>query len=346
MKLPVSLYTSYNMAKVQSLVNSGATNNFIHPQLVQQMGFGMRPLPMPKTLYNVDNTTNKAGKITHYLDLDVYTNKIHKTMHFLVTDIGKEDVLFGYPWLAAFHPEFDWRGGRIYNQYLPIEIQSIKPSHSSLPSIAALQVEDKLQIITQLEEDCHIHTLTTDLAIEVNSNQKEVHLPDKYQSYASVFSKEELQCFPPKHSWDHAIDFKPGVPNTIDCHVYPMTKKEDEDLDAFIDQQLAKGYICPSISPYASSFFFIKKKDSKLRPVQDYCNINKWTVHNQYPLLLIISLICDLGGTHIFSKLDIHWGYNNVCIREGDKHKAAFKMRHGLYEPMVMFFRLTNSPVS
>ena len=91
-----------------------------------------------------------------------------------------------------------------------------------------------------------------------------------------------------------------------------MTKKEDDDLDTFINEQLAKGYICPSISPYASSFFFIKKKDGKLRLVQDYQNINKWMVCNQYPLPLITSLIRDLGCVHIFSKLDIRWGYNNV----------------------------------
>ena len=36
--------------------------------------------------------------ITHYVDLNVYTHKIHKEMRFLVADIGKEDVLLGYPW--------------------------------------------------------------------------------------------------------------------------------------------------------------------------------------------------------------------------------------------------------
>ena len=71
-----------------------------------------------------------------------------------------------------------------------------------------------------------------------------------------------------------------------------MTCTEDNALDEFIDEQLAKGYICLSISPYALSFFFIKKKDRKLRPVQDYQNINnKWTVHNQYLLPLITMLI-------------------------------------------------------
>jgi Reverse transcriptase (RNA-dependent DNA polymerase) len=30
-------------------------------------------------------------------------------------------------------------------------------------------------------------------------------------------------------------------------------------------------------------------------------------------------------------------------MKEGDKWKATFQMNHRLYEPLVMFFRLTNS---
>ena len=159
-----------------------------------------------------------------------------------------------------------------------------------------------------------------------------------------MFSEEEAQRFPPSRLWDHAVDFKNGTPDTIDCNVYPMTRTEDDALDKFIDEQLAKGYICPSISPYALSFFFFKKKDGKLRPVQDYQNINKWTVRNQYPLPLITTLIRDLGGAMIYTKLDVQWGYNNVRIKAEDEHKAAFKTCRGLYKPTVMFFSLTNSP--
>ena len=142
------------------------------------------------------------------------------------------------------------------------------------------------------------------------------------------------------------IDFKDRAPDAIDCKVYPMTCTEDEALDEFIDEQLIKGYIRPSISPYALSFFFIKKKDRKLRLVQDYWNINKWTVRNQYLLPLITTLIRDLGGAMIYTKLDVRWGYNNFRINAGDKHKVAFKMQRGLYEPTVMFFGLTNSPAT
>jgi hypothetical protein len=91
-----------------------------------------------------------------------------------------------------------------------------------------------------------------------------------------------------------------------------MTRDEDTALEKFLNEMVAKGYICPSKSPYASPFFFVKKKDSKLRPVQDYRWLNSHTVRNQYPLPLIAQLISDLSGAHIFSKVDVRQGYNNV----------------------------------
>jgi hypothetical protein len=72
---------------------------------------------------------------------------------------------------------------------------------------------------------------------------KKVAIPKEYQKFAKVFSKEESQRFPPERVCDHAINFKPGAPDAIDCKVYPMTRIEDEALDMFIDEQLEKGYI-------------------------------------------------------------------------------------------------------
>jgi hypothetical protein len=104
-----------------------------------------------------------------------------------------------------------------------------------------------------------------------------------------------------------------------------------------------KGYIRPSKSPYASPFFFVRKKDGKLQPVQDYCELNEFTIRNRYPLPLIPDLISQVRDTQIFTKFDVCEGYNNVLIKEGDQHKAVFKTKYGLWEPLVMFFGLTNS---
>ena len=96
----------------------------------------------------------------------------------------------------------------------------------------------------------------------------------------------------------------------------------------------------------ASPVFFVKKKDGKLRLVQDYRALNAMTIKNKYPLPLILELIAKLRGTKYFTKLDVHWGFNNVRIKEGDEWKATFWTNRGLFEPLVMFFGLTNSPAT
>jgi hypothetical protein len=55
-----------------------------------------------------------------------------------------------------------------------------------------------------------------------------------------------------------------------------------------------------------SPFFFVKKKDGKQRPVQDYHALNEVTVRNTYPLLLIKELINQLVGKTWFTKFDVH----------------------------------------
>ena len=191
-----------------------------------------------------------------------------------------------------------------------------------------------------------IRTTATKLAIAAQQYTTKVDIPEEYRAFAKVFNEEESQRFPPSQACDHAITLKPGAPDSINCKVYPMTREEDTALDVWIDEQLEKGYIVPSISPYASSFFFIKKKDGKLRPVQDYRTINSHTIRNQYPLPLISDLIRNLGGARIYTKFDVHQGYNNIRIKEADVHKAAFKTRRGLYQPRVMMFGLCNSPAT
>src|SRR5712675_2305708 len=72
-----------------------------------------------------------------------------------------------------------------------------------------------------------------------------------------------------------------------------------------------------SWSPYAANFFFIKKHNGKLRPVQDYRPINKWTRKNRNSMPLIPQTINRLTKCTLFTKFDVRWGYNNVRIKPG-----------------------------
>ena len=170
-------------------------------------------------------------------------------------------------------------------------------------------------------------------------------LPLQYSTYADVFSEQTFDILPPRRDFDHAIELKESFTPQV-AKLYPLNPKELTACQAFVDENLKTGQIRPSKSPQASPFFFVKKKDGKLRPVQDYRYLNEHTVKNAYPLPLVSDLVDNLHQFSLFTKFDIRWGYNNIRIKEGDEWKAAFIMPLGLFEPTVMFFGLCGSPLT
>lgn len=299
---------------------------------------------------------------------------------FTVTDIGPEDVIIGIDWLRNHNPSIDWYEGIVVMDGCPDGCQSkVKLVESKLASRGDTEVRltasrgksekqrvkpkkavrwadstesldtDSEPLLANDDRVFAMASYSTELALAENMSKPvktfEEMVPEYYRDFAKVFSDEESQRLPEHKPWDHTIEL---IPEAKGWHakVYPLSKNEQEELDKFLDENLKKGYIRPSKSPMASPFFFVKKKDGGLRPVQDYRRLNEITVKNSYPIPLITDLLDRLKGSHYFTKLDVRWGYNNIRIKEGDEHKAAFITNQGLYEPTVMFFGLCNSPAT
>ena len=204
----------------------------------------------------------------------------------------------------------------------------------------------------------NIHKInkSTEIAIAANQNKEKISLEElvpKYAAkYSKVFEKHAAERFSLLRPWDYANKFKKefeqenALKDKQWGRIYPLSLTEKEELCKFINENLAKGFIKRSDSQFASPFFFVSKKDGSLRLVQDYCTLNEVTIKNAYPLPLIDNLFNQLTNATIFTKFDVCAGYNNICIKEGDQHKAAFITPLGLFEPMVMFFGLCNTPTT
>ena len=129
----------------------------------------------------------------------------------------------------------------------------------------------------------------------------------------------------------------------LNTKAYMMTLKEEEALNQWLDKQLKAGLIVESKSRYVAPCFYIPKKDSSLRLVQDYRKLNQVTIKDKTPLPLIREVIDKLKEAKYFNKLDLIWEYNNVWIKEDNEWKAAFLTNKGLFELQVIYFRLCNS---
>ena len=137
-----------------------------------------------RKIWNIDNMANQAGEITHYVILDIQTRGVQKTIRFLITNIGNENIILGYPWMAAFEPQFTWKNGVINEKELPIILQSVNPF-----------IPGKELIIARIKgsnDDCHMQaTTSTELAIKAQQYTKKVEIPMEYHQFAKVFSEEE-----------------------------------------------------------------------------------------------------------------------------------------------------------
>ena len=144
-------------------------------------------------------------------------------------------------------------------------------------------------------------------------------MPEWLHEYGNMFSKHKSERMPLWKLYNHTIDFMEGTKLSKPAKVYPLSLAERNSLDTWINEELRKGYICPSTSSIAAPFFFVKKHDRSLQPVMDYRALNEITVKNRYPIPRIADLIESLSKASIFTKIDLRWGYNNVRIREGDE---------------------------
>ena len=187
---------------------------------------------------------------------------------------------------------------------------------------------------------------TTQRAQEQQKLSVENLVPKEFHDFIlMVFSERLIGKLPTSKKYDHAIDLKPNFIPKIQ-KPFCLNPKEEQAIMEFIEENLRKGFIRVSKSEQASALFFVPKTGGDLRPVQDYRHLNQEMIKNAYPLPRIDDLIDRLHEYDLFLKFDVWWGYNNILIKDGDQWKAAFICKQGLFEPLVMYFSLTNSPAT
>jgi hypothetical protein len=200
------------------------------------MKIGSLQLKRPRTIWNIDGTHNKSGTIKSFVDLQVQCGPRIEEMKFLVTDLGEDEIILGYPWLAAFQPEINWKEAVLAEEMQPLiiktlglkiddEVQRVKKAWIRKAEAMATPGEE---IYVFRAEHKQIQKTSTAAELAVKALPKEEKtwdqiVPSQYHKWKKVFSEEEAKQYPQHQPWDIAIDLTEDAPKTMDCNLSPYT---------------------------------------------------------------------------------------------------------------------------
>jgi len=122
-----------------------------------------------------------------------------------------------------------------------------------------------------------------------------------------------------------------------------MSRAELVVLNKCLEENMSKGFISQSSSPFWAPLIFANKPDGGLRFCIDHCDITGITISNRYPLPSIWEIFYLLEGAKIYTKLDVRGAYNLLRVTEWDDDKLAFRTWYGLFKPTVMQFGTMNA---
>lgn len=354
--LPISLTVNGRTVSLCAMIDSGATGNFINGSVIRKYGLPTEKLAQPKALAVVDGRPIEAGRVTHCTpEMRLSTDNHNEDISLWITSLGRHDVILGLPWLEANNPRIDWNARTIrWTKSGPTSALPARPPRSELSTveIASISLEQAKRISREDMECCvllHVRfSASSELEIsamtgdDVGDNND---IPEEFREFADVFSKTNAEQLPEHSKYDHHIDVEEGKTPPFG-RLYNLSETELKALDAYLRENLSRGFIRASNSPAGAPVLFVKKKDGSLRLCVDYRRLNDITVKNRYPLPLIQESLDRLRDAKWFSKIDLRGAYNLIRVAEGDEWKTAFRTRYGLFEYNVMPFGLTNAPAT
>jgi hypothetical protein len=246
LEIPFDFKTYMGGRKEKALVDSGAMENFIDYKTVKWLKLGTKKLTPAWPVFNIDGTHNKAGTIDQTIHLYTKLGETEQCLQFFVTDLGKDCMILGYPWLQTFNPDINWTNGKLKGQLsVQTTVSKAQQAKHTALCIHRIAMEDATPEITNLQElQAHIDHVTQSKEIHTSELGEqlcktmiaqqmaektydptkvntEATILEEYLQHKKVFSEKEAARFPPPRPWDHKIKLTTDTPETINGKIYP-----------------------------------------------------------------------------------------------------------------------------
>jgi hypothetical protein len=326
--------------RMTTLVDGGATHNFIDASLVARRGLRTEEFEGFHVAVADGYTMTCLDMIP---DLEVKLGNYTLTDTFYVVDLSDTDVVLGVQWLYSL--------GEIGFNYQTLTM-SFRDASGSRVVLRGMSTGAPRAVSTKRMERIFRHGDVAYAAECLITTRKDSEGREQYHPQIRELLGQYEPVFgpippgrPPDRGFEHMIELEAGATPVITTP-YRHPKKFKDEIEKAIKELLAMGHIRPNMSPFASSVVLVLKKDGTLRMCIDYRALNKKTIKNRYPIPRIDELMDELHGAVFFTKIDLRSGYHQINIREQDIEKTTFRCHFRHFEFLVMPFGLTNAPAT
>uniref|UniRef100_A0A3B3BTZ1 CCHC-type domain-containing protein n=1 Tax=Oryzias melastigma TaxID=30732 RepID=A0A3B3BTZ1_ORYME len=249
--LPITLHFDDRAVKTQAMIDSGAAGNFIDLDFARYNVVPLLSCDARVAVTALDGRPLGSGQIRFLTqDLSVTAPDHHyETLRLFAIDSPRCPVILRLPWLEKHNPNINWSVHKLMFSSAHCRRHCLQGPQGSAPAVS--------------------RPIAAAALMDISTTGVEEGLPVQYRDLQVAFSKQHATQLPPHRSYDCAIDLLPGAVPTRG-RVFPLSQPESAAMQAYIQEELAKGFIRPSASPASAGFFFVKKKDGGLRPCVDY----------------------------------------------------------------------------
>jgi len=296
-----------------------------------------------------DGTTSKQ-KISSFVTLTQRFDSDHTiTFNAVVAPLNPGfDLILGKPWLKRTRAVHD-HGTRSLSVKFGKEVIKLSPvaALSEKEDVIQLDYKDFVQFIGKDEDAVHLFMVkfVIDSTTKDGLDSRAKVLLDEFPEVTSegpcgsINQKLKSLCDNGKHHIKLVEGASPQKKMP-----YRMSPRQLNEVRKQVNQLLEEGKIRPSSSPWSAPVIFALKKDGTLRMCVDYRSLNRLTIPDSTPLPNILDNLDKLGGSSIFSVIDLQSGFNQIPMDSESIAMTAFSTRYGQYEYLVMPFGLRNAP--
>jgi transposase InsO family protein len=314
-------------------VDSAADLNSIKESIILQHK-GSQVGPSDQQVKGISGISVSQGQLGALVEAGDHFGQWRRVLtNFEVLAEQPYDIILGLPWGREADPNLDWVTGKwVYRlRKKDLCLITTKREYRRVAKESAVAVALMLSNIV--------------LPSEPPVTPRVSPMPPELEEFRDLGDIDKAGLLPEHHYLEHAIDLEEGEMPPFGP-IYPLNEKEQQALQEYIANAVARGWIRYSSSPAGAPILFVPKPGGKLRLCVDYRGLNRLTRKDRTPLPLISEILDRLTNSKVYTKIDLKDAYHRLRIREGDEWKTAFRTKYGHFEYLVMPFGLTNAPAT